>query len=82
VEFLLMSYVSFGCNPLKFERASELVRKVFTSSCCYLHWYLLNAESTLMAWFLESLHPSISSVEIKHASLRASSDDNGLIYES
>jgi hypothetical protein len=35
----------------KFEWASELVRKVFTSSCCYLHWYLLKAESTLMAWF-------------------------------
>jgi hypothetical protein len=33
------------------ERASELVRKVFTSSRCYLHWYPLNAESTLMAWF-------------------------------
>jgi hypothetical protein len=24
-------------NPSKFERASELVRKVFTSSRCYLH---------------------------------------------
>jgi hypothetical protein len=24
-------------NPSKFERASELVRKVFTPSCCYLH---------------------------------------------
>jgi hypothetical protein len=36
----------------KFERASELVRKFFTSSCCFLHWYLLKAESTLMAWFL------------------------------
>jgi hypothetical protein len=34
-----------------FERASKLVRKVFTSSRCYLPWYLLNAESTLMAWF-------------------------------
>jgi hypothetical protein len=38
-------------NPSKFERASELVRKVFTSSRCYLHRYLLNAESTSMAWF-------------------------------
>jgi hypothetical protein len=38
-------------NPSKFEWASELVRKVFTSSRCYLHWYLLNAESTLMDWF-------------------------------
>jgi hypothetical protein len=38
-------------NPLKFERASELVRKVFTSSRCYLHWRLLKVESTLMAWF-------------------------------
>jgi hypothetical protein len=38
-------------NPSNFEWASELVRKVFTSSCCYLPWYLLNAESTLMAWF-------------------------------
>jgi hypothetical protein len=38
-------------NSSKFERASELVRKVFTSSRFYLHWYLLNAESTLMAWF-------------------------------
>jgi hypothetical protein len=35
----------------KFGWASGLVRKVFTSSRCYLHWYLLNAESTLMAWF-------------------------------
>jgi hypothetical protein len=39
-------------NPSKFERASELVRKVFTSSRFYPHWYLLDAESTLMAWFL------------------------------
>jgi hypothetical protein len=38
-------------NPSKFERASQLVRKVFTSSRCYPHGYLLNAESTLMAWF-------------------------------
>jgi hypothetical protein len=38
-------------NPSKFERASELVRKVFTSSRCYLHWYLLNVESALMAQF-------------------------------
>jgi hypothetical protein len=38
-------------KPSKFERVSELVRKVFTSSCCYLHWYLQYAESTLMAWF-------------------------------
>jgi hypothetical protein len=38
-------------NPSKFERASEWVRKDFTSHRCYLHWYLLNAESTLMAWF-------------------------------
>jgi hypothetical protein len=41
----------FVSNPSNFERASELVRKVFTSSRFYLHWYLLNAESTLMAWF-------------------------------
>jgi hypothetical protein len=33
-------------NPPRFERASELVRKVFTSSRCYPHGYLLNAEST------------------------------------
>jgi hypothetical protein len=38
-------------NPSNFEHASELVRKVFTSSPCYLYWYLLNAESRLMAWF-------------------------------
>jgi hypothetical protein len=38
-------------SPSKFERMSELVREVPTSSCCYLPWYLLNAESTLMAWF-------------------------------
>jgi hypothetical protein len=38
-------------NPSKFEQASELVRKVFTPSRCYLHGCLLNAESTLMAWF-------------------------------
>jgi hypothetical protein len=69
-------------NPSKFEWVSELVRKVFTSSRCYLHWCLLKAESTLMAWFLESLPPSICSMEIKHVSLRASSDDNGLTFES
>jgi hypothetical protein len=38
-------------NPSKFERMSELVRKVFTSSHCYLSWYPLNAESIMMAWF-------------------------------
>jgi hypothetical protein len=38
-------------TPSKFERASELVRKVFASSRCYLHWYLLNVESALMARF-------------------------------
>jgi hypothetical protein len=38
-------------NLSKFERVSELVRKVFTSSRCYLYWYLLNVELTLMAWF-------------------------------
>jgi hypothetical protein len=38
-------------KPPNFEQASELVRKVFSSSHSYLHWYLLNAESTLMAWF-------------------------------
>jgi hypothetical protein len=38
-------------NPSKFEQASELVRKVFTSSRCYLHWCLLKVESTLTAWF-------------------------------
>jgi hypothetical protein len=36
-------------NPSKFEQASELVRKVFTSSHCYLPWYLLYAEPTLMS---------------------------------
>jgi hypothetical protein len=41
----------FVSNPSNFERASELVRKVFTSSRFYLHWYLLNVELTLMAWF-------------------------------
>jgi hypothetical protein len=38
-------------KPSKFEQVRELVRKVFTSSCCYLHRHLLNAESTLTAWF-------------------------------
>jgi hypothetical protein len=38
-------------NPTNFERASELVRKVFTSSRCFLHWWLLNVESALMARF-------------------------------
>jgi hypothetical protein len=38
-------------NPSKFEQASELVRKVVTPSRCHLHWYVLKAESTLMAWF-------------------------------
>jgi hypothetical protein len=37
-------------NPSKLERASELVRKVFISSRCYLPWYLLNVEPTLIAW--------------------------------
>jgi hypothetical protein len=34
-----------------FDRVGKLVRKVFTSSHCYLHWYLLNVESALMARF-------------------------------
>jgi hypothetical protein len=38
-------------NSSEFERAGELVRKVFTSSRCYLQWYLLNVESALMARF-------------------------------
>jgi hypothetical protein len=38
-------------NPSKFEQASEWARKVFTSSRFYLPWYLLDEESTLMAWF-------------------------------
>jgi hypothetical protein len=38
-------------TPSKFEWASELVIKVFTSSRCYLHWYLQNVESALMARF-------------------------------
>jgi hypothetical protein len=35
-----------------FECPSELVRKAFTSSRFYPHWYLPDEESTLMAWFL------------------------------
>jgi hypothetical protein len=38
-------------NPPKFEQASELARKVFTSSHSYLHWCLPKVESTLTAWF-------------------------------
>jgi hypothetical protein len=38
-------------NQSKFEQASELVRNVFTSSHCHLHWYLRNVESALMAQF-------------------------------
>jgi hypothetical protein len=41
----------FVTKPSNFERASELAIKVFTSSRCYLHWYLLNVESALMARF-------------------------------
>jgi hypothetical protein len=51
VDFYSCHKSALVSNPSKFERASELVRKVFTSSRFYLHWYLLNAESTLMAWF-------------------------------
>jgi hypothetical protein len=51
VDFYSCHKSALVSNPSKFERAGELVRKVFTSSRCYLHLYLLNAESTLMAWF-------------------------------
>jgi hypothetical protein len=43
--------LALASNSSELERAGELVRKVFTSSRCYLHWYLLKVESTLMAWF-------------------------------
>jgi hypothetical protein len=51
VDFYPCPKSALASTPLKFERASELVGKVFTSSRVYLHWYLLNAESALMAWF-------------------------------
>jgi hypothetical protein len=38
-------------NLSRFGQASELVRIVFTSSRCYLLWYLLNVESAFMDWF-------------------------------
>jgi hypothetical protein len=50
VDFYSCPKSALVSNPSKFEWASELVRKFFTPSCCYLPWYLLNAESTLMAW--------------------------------
>jgi hypothetical protein len=51
VDFYSRHKLALVSNPPKFEWAIELVIKVFTSSRCYLHWYLLNVESTLMAWF-------------------------------
>jgi hypothetical protein len=37
VDFYPCHKSALASNPLKFERASELVRKVFTSSRFYLH---------------------------------------------
>jgi hypothetical protein len=51
VDFYPRHKAVLASKPSKFERVSKLVRKVFTSSRCYLHWYLLNAESTFTAWF-------------------------------
>jgi hypothetical protein len=51
VDFYSRHKSALVSNPSKFEQVSELVRKVFTSARCYLHWYLLKAESALMARF-------------------------------
>jgi hypothetical protein len=65
-----------------FEWASELFRKFFTSSRCYLHWYLPKCGADIDGLILKSLHPSVCLVEIKHVSLRASSGNNVLNYKS
>jgi hypothetical protein len=49
VDFYSCHKSASSSNPSKFDRASELVRKVFTSSRCYLLWDLLNAGLTLMS---------------------------------
>jgi hypothetical protein len=82
VDFYLSHKSALVSNPSKFERVSELVRKS-------LHFFLLlpplvspKCGADIDVLILESLHPSICLMEIKHASLRASSGDNGLNYES
>jgi hypothetical protein len=69
-------------NPSKFEQASDLVRKIFTSSRLLPLLMSPKGGVDIDRLILESLHPSISSVEIKHVGLRASRDDNRLIFES
>jgi hypothetical protein len=51
VDFYSCHKSALVSNPSKFERASEVVRKVVPPSRCHLHQYLLKAESTFMAWF-------------------------------
>jgi hypothetical protein len=51
VDFYPWHKFVLASNPSKLEQASELVRKVSTSSRCYIHWCLLKVESTLTAWF-------------------------------
>jgi hypothetical protein len=72
----------FVSNPSNFERVSELVRKVFTSSHFLPPLISPKCRVDIDGLILESLHPSICSVAIKHVSLRASSEDNRLNYES
>jgi hypothetical protein len=69
-------------NLSKFEQASELVRKIFTSSRLLPLLMSPKGGVDIDRLILESLHPSVSFVEIKHVDLRASRDDNRLIFES
>jgi hypothetical protein len=68
-------------KPSKFEWVSELVRS--------LHFFSLlpplispKCRVDIDGLILESLHPSICSVENKCVSLRASSGDNRLIFKN
>jgi hypothetical protein len=78
VDFYSCPKSAFVSNPSKFERARKslhffsFLRPLISPKC----------RVDIDGFILESLHPSICSVEIKHVSLRAPSDDNGLIFES
>jgi hypothetical protein len=82
VDFYLWHKSVLVSNPSKLERASELVRKVFTSSRCYPTLISPKCRVDIDGLILESLQSFVCLVEIKHVSLRASSGDNGLNYES
>jgi hypothetical protein len=69
-------------KPSKFEQVSELVRKVFTSFLLLPPLISPKCGVNIDGLILESPHPSVCSVEIKHVSLWASSGNNLLNYKS